>query len=99
MNVTSGKKAEICELHPAHAKTTVAQGKAVALKCLSIVGLFCVPTHNLLPSEKKNHLYTYTGAGSHSEPHSDDLPTGVRGEGACVISGSTLGKAAAGSQH
>lgn len=53
MNVTSGKKAEICELHPAHAKTTVAQGKAVALKCLSIVGLFCVPTHNLLPSEKK----------------------------------------------
>lgn len=75
-------------LHPARAKTTLVQGKAVALKCLSTVGLFCVPTHNPLPPQRN----TYTGAGSHPEPHSADLPR-VRGEGFCVLSlGPHLGK-------
>lgn len=69
-------------LHLAHAKAILAQGEAVALKCLSTVGLFCVPTHNPLPPQRN----TYTGAGSHPEPHSADLPSRVRGEGFSVLS-------------
>lgn len=87
VNVTSGKKAEICVLHPAHAKTAVAQGEAAALKCLSTVGLFCVPTHGCPHRETPLHLHrSLRGAGSPSEPHSDDVPRRVRGEGFCGLS-------------
>lgn len=47
VNVTSGKKEEICVLHLAHAKATLAQGEAVALKCLSTWGCF-VSLHTTL---------------------------------------------------